>query len=175
MENAYQPELWRDAYVMLGTAAAALIGLLFVVMSIHLDEISNNRVYRIRARNNLFYLFVMVVEATLILIPQPMRVLGIEIAAINVCLLMLHGRNLYTFAYRNRDVGSSGGFQAYTALRFIAGDFLAIAGGVLLIESSNWGLYFITASYVVFLGSVILNAWLIMLGVGQSGKAAKTN
>ncbi len=175
MENGYQPELWRDAYVMLGTAAAALIGLLFVVMSIHLDEISNNRVYRIRARNNLFYLFIMVVEATLVLIPQPMQVLGIEIAAINVCLLMLHGRNLYTFAYKNRDVGSRGGFQAYTALRFIAGDLLGIAAGVLLIESSNWGLYFMTASYIVFLGSVILNAWLIMLGVGQSGKAVKAS
>jgi len=37
MENVYQPELWRDAYVMLGTAAAALIGLLFVVTSLHLE------------------------------------------------------------------------------------------------------------------------------------------
>jgi len=173
MENAYQPELWRDAYVVLGTAAAGLIGLLFVVISIHLDEISNNRVYRIRARNNLFYLFVMVVEATLVLIPQLMRVLGIEIAVVGMCLLMLHGRNLYAFAYKNRDIGSSGGFQAYTALRFIISDLLAIAGGVLLIESSNWGLYVMTASYIVFLGSVILNAWLIMLGVGQSGKTAK--
>ena len=102
MENAYQPELWRDAYVMLGTSAAALIGLLFVVMSIHLDDIVNNRVYRIRVRNNLFYLFVMVVEATLILIPQPAIALGIEYAAINFLLLLLHARNLYVSNTRIR-------------------------------------------------------------------------
>ena len=59
MENVYQPELWRDAYVMLGTAAAALIGLLFVVTSLHLEEIVNNPAYRIRARNNMFYLMVL--------------------------------------------------------------------------------------------------------------------
>ena len=42
MENAYQPELWRDLYVMLGTSSAALVGLLFIVTSFHLDEIVNN-------------------------------------------------------------------------------------------------------------------------------------
>jgi modulator of FtsH protease len=173
MENAYQPELWRDAYVMLGTAAAALIGLLFVVMSLHLDEIVNNPVYRIRARNNTFYLLVMVVEATLILIPQPMAVLGVEMIGISLFLLQLHSRNLYEFAYKNKDVGNRGGFQAYTALRFIACDLLGVAGGVCLVELSNWGLYLITASYVIFLGSVIYNAWLIMLGVGQAGKTTK--
>jgi hypothetical protein len=68
MGNRFHPELWRDAYVMLGTAAAALIGLLFVVTSLHLDEIANNPVYRIRARNNRFYLLTLLVEATLILI-----------------------------------------------------------------------------------------------------------
>ena len=110
MENAYQPELWRDAFVMLGTAAAALIGLFFVVMSLHLDEIANNPVYRVRARNNTFYLLVMVVEATLILIPQPMAVLGVELIAVNLSLLLLHLRNFYTFAYKSKEVGNRGGF-----------------------------------------------------------------
>ena len=175
MENAYQPELWRDAYVMLGTAAAALIGLLFVVMSLHLDEIANNAVYRIRARNNTFYLLVMVVEATLILIPQPMAVLGVELIAINLSLLLLHLRNFYTFAYMSKEVGNRGGFQAYTSLRFITSDLLGIAGGVYLVELSNWGLYLMTASYIIFLGSVVFNAWLIMLGVGQTGRTTKAS
>ena len=39
MENAHLPEAWRDLYVMLGTSSAALIGLLYVVTSLHLDEI----------------------------------------------------------------------------------------------------------------------------------------
>ena len=45
MDHAYQPELWRDLYVMLGTAAAALIGLLFIATSLHLNEIVNNSAF----------------------------------------------------------------------------------------------------------------------------------
>jgi hypothetical protein len=173
MGNGFHAELWRDAYVMLGTAAAALIGLLFVVTSLHLDEIANNPVYRIRARNNSFYLLTLLVEATLILIPQPAAVLGTELAVITLLLLLFHLRNLYLFRYKSKDSGKLGGFQTYTAFRFIASDLIGIAGGVCLAELSNWGLYLTTASYVFFLGSIIMNAWNIMLGIGQAEKAMK--
>ena len=69
MEAAYQPELWRDLYVMLGTSSGALIGLLFVVTSLHLEEIVNNTAYRIRARSNSIFLIITLVEAALILRP----------------------------------------------------------------------------------------------------------
>jgi hypothetical protein len=59
MGDGYRPELWHDAYVMLGTAAAALMGLLFVVTSLHLNEIVNSPVYRLQARNNSFYLLML--------------------------------------------------------------------------------------------------------------------
>jgi hypothetical protein len=35
MEYAYQAELWRDMFVVLGTSSAALIGLLFIATSLH--------------------------------------------------------------------------------------------------------------------------------------------
>ena len=51
MGNVHQPELWRDLYVMLGTSSAALIGLLLVVTSLHLDEIVNKAdIYYFRPR-----------------------------------------------------------------------------------------------------------------------------
>ena len=45
----FQVEMWRDLYVMIGTSSAALIGLLYIVTSLHLNEIVNNVVYRTRA------------------------------------------------------------------------------------------------------------------------------
>jgi hypothetical protein len=33
MENAYQPALWHDFFVVLGSSSAALIGLLFIATS----------------------------------------------------------------------------------------------------------------------------------------------
>jgi hypothetical protein len=71
MENSYRPELWRQLYVMLATSAAALIGLLFIVTSLHLDETTKIPVFRFRARNNMLYLLTMLVVAVLILMPQP--------------------------------------------------------------------------------------------------------
>ena len=69
MEHDYRPELWHDLYVMLGSSSAALIGLLFVATSLHLKEIVNNRIFRLRTRINYIYLIITVVEAALILTP----------------------------------------------------------------------------------------------------------
>ena len=173
MANGYQPELWRDVFVMLGTAAAALIGLLFIATSLHLEEIVKNQMYRIRARNNLFYLWIMLVQAALVLIPQPMAALGIELTVIVVFLLFLHIKNFYLFLYKNKEMGVRGGFQIYTTLRFITSDLLGLAGAAFLVALSNWGMYLITASYLIFIGSVIYSAWLIMLGVGQAETVRK--
>ena len=173
MANGYQPELWRDVFVMLGTAAAALIGLLFIATSLHLEEIVKNQMYRIRARNNLFYLWIMFVQAALVLIPQPMAALGIELTVIVVFLLLLHIKNFYVFLYKNKEMGARGGFQIYTTLRFITSDLLGLAGATFLVALSNWGMYLITASYLIFIGSVIYSAWLIMLGVGQAETVRK--
>ena len=42
MESAEPIQVWHDLYVMLGTSSAALLGLIFVATSLHLDEIVNN-------------------------------------------------------------------------------------------------------------------------------------
>ncbi len=171
--ESIQPELWRDLYVMLGTSAAALVGLLFVVTSLHLDEIVSNAPYRIRARNNIFYLVIMVVEAALVLTPQPMTVLGAEFLVICGALLVFHLRTMYRFHFKDKTLGRSGGFLLFPAIRFVTTDLVGIAGAVALIARSAWGIYLITACYIMFLVSVVLNAWTIMLGIGVSEKKAR--
>jgi|HubBroStandDraft_3_1064219.scaffolds.fasta_scaffold430209_2 hypothetical protein len=39
MESTYKPELWHDLFVVIGGAGGGLVGLLFVVMSLHLGKI----------------------------------------------------------------------------------------------------------------------------------------
>ena len=65
---------WHDLYVMLGTSSAALIGLLFVATSLHLGEVVSNPGFRVRSYNQTVYLLTLVVEAVLILVPQPVTV-----------------------------------------------------------------------------------------------------
>jgi hypothetical protein len=173
METVYRPELWRDLYVMLGTSAAALLGLLYVVTSLHLDEIVNNTAYRMRARSNSIFLIIMLAEAALILTPQPMALLGLELAAISLFGWSFPIRNSYQFYYKDCDFGRRGGLSPYRALAFHGSFLFSFAGGVCLIESLNWGMYLVTASYIVLIIAVAMNAWAIMLGVGQDEKLTK--
>jgi len=66
-------DAWHDLYVMLGTSSAALIGLLFIATSMHLGEVVSNPGFRVRSYNQTLYLLTLLVEAVLILVPQPVR------------------------------------------------------------------------------------------------------
>jgi len=119
MENAHQLEQWRDLYVMLGTSSAALIGLLFVVMSLHLDGIMKNPVFYNRAHNITHHLLTTLVEAALILTPQPMTVLGAELVALNLFGLRLPLRFFHESFYKNKALGKR-------ATRYIAGSSISV-------------------------------------------------
>jgi len=174
MENAHQLEQWRDLYVMLGTSSAALIGLLFVVMSLHLEGIMKNPVFYNRAHNITHHLLTTLVEAALILTPQPMTVLGAELVALNLFGLRLPLRFFHESFYKNKALGKRGSYSLYRGFINIGAYLLGIAGGASFIALSNWGLYLVTVSYVAFLVSGVLNAWTIMFGIGQT-EMAKAN
>jgi hypothetical protein len=175
MDHAYQPELWRDLYVMLGTSAAALIGLLFIATSLHLNEIVNNSGFHTRAYNQTIYLMLLLLEAVLILMPLSPRALGLWLIAINLFGLSFPTRNTYRFFYKNKEMAGSAGWIIARAIRYFVGFLVGVAGGICLIEQSNWSLYIVTASYFLLLASVILNAWAIMLGVGRSKPTARAS
>ena len=84
MSQSYGPELWRDLFVMLGSSATALLGLLFVVLTIHLQTVKEDLDFRLRTRNNSYHLLNVFILSALTLAPQPAVWLGIEVAL--VCL-----------------------------------------------------------------------------------------
>src|SRR5256885_8632469 len=47
--DIYKPEQWHDFFLMVGSGAAALAGLVFVAMSINLDAIVQDATHRYRA------------------------------------------------------------------------------------------------------------------------------
>jgi hypothetical protein len=173
MENAYQPELWRDLYVMLGTSSAALVGLLFIVTSFHLEEIVNNPAFRLRARYNTIFLLTTLVDAGVILAPQPMVVLGAELVAINLYGLSIPLSNFYQIFYKNRETAHRGGFSIYRAITYAVAYLLGIAGGAVLIQHWYWGLHLVAVSYFTILITVVMNSWSIMSRVGQAEKLKK--
>jgi hypothetical protein len=166
MSSAPLAAEWRELYGMLGTSSAALIGLLFVATSLHLAEISNEEVFRLRAEYTTLILVSTLLDATAILVPQPMRVLGVMLLAVNLWglsfPLTLLSRALKIPGSRGR-----GGFSVHRAEFFIAGYCLGIVGAGAVAAGREWGMYGVTMSYASLLIASIWNGWMIMQGIGR--------
>jgi hypothetical protein len=174
MEHTFQSELWRELYLMLGTSAAALVGLLFIVASLHLDDIVKNPAFRLRARNNTLHLVVIFIESMLLLTPQPVTTLGIAITVINLFCLQFPVRFAFKFFFKDRETGRTGGWSKYRSISYIAGYLLGVAGGAIMtVGPATIGLYLVTASCGLLLVLVVSNAWSIMLGIGLAENQTK--
>jgi hypothetical protein len=163
-------EPWRELYVMLGTSSAALLGLFYVAASLHLDELTRNTIYRTRAYTNTLYLIITIVESVCVLMPQPPLALGTELIAVNLVGITINLTNTLRFtvyAERRR----RGGFSFKRVATFQSSFVLGIAAGACLMKGLGLGLYVATAGYVLLFVGVALNAWAIMLGVGEADAA----
>jgi modulator of FtsH protease len=159
MENAYRPEAWHDLYIMLGGSSAALTGLFFVAMSIHLNEILRAPLLRVFARNNTIAMMESLVRAAFILMPQDHRLLAAE-------LIVVHGFGLAMAL--NVVLRSSGNAPRTRTLRAGAiglSSLLGIAGALSLILHWGGGMYVVTAAYLIFLCLVTSSAWALMTRV----------
>ncbi len=84
---------WRDYFVMVGGGAAALTGLVFVAMTLHLDDITNDPVHRHRARTILAGLTAVFIRCALVLMGgQDRRAIAIELIGVLVVVEVI----LYT-------------------------------------------------------------------------------
>jgi hypothetical protein len=160
------PDTWHELYVMLGTSSAALVGLLFVAASLHVSEIANDELFRLRVQYTTLILFSTLLLATAILIPQPQRILGAELLLINAWGLSfpitLLRRVLKISGARGR-----GGFSTRRGAHFIMSYAVGLAGSAAVIAGYEWGMYVVTLAYANCLLASIWNAWMIMLGIGQ--------
>lgn len=159
---------WHDLYVMLGTSSAALVGLLFVATSLHLGEVASNPAFRVRAYHLTLYLLTLVVEAVIVLVPQPVPILGVELFALNLVGLMLPLSTTYTYVYKRPDASHRGGVKMSGVVALTLGYLLGMAGGISLIKDNPWGMYIVTVSYTALLVTVVLRTWSILLGIEQA-------
>jgi len=127
----------------------------------------SNPGFRVRSYNQTLYLLTLLVEAVLVLIPQPVPFLGAELVVLNVVGLWFPISTSYTFLYKHRDNSHRGGMKMSRAIPFSVAYLLGIAGGIALIQGSYWGMYVVTISYTMLLVTVVLGTWSIMLGLEQ--------
>lgn len=154
MTFAYETEAWREVYLMLGGAVAALAGLLFVAISIKIDVIRELPQWRTRAFGNTFAFVGLLIEATLVMLPQESSWLGAELILVNLFLLFFVPVRALV------DLRRQG--MPSPMLRLASGMIafaLGAAGGASLLAGVGGGMYLVTIAFLTIVWLGVLNAW----------------
>ena len=160
---------WHDFYLMVGTAAATLIGLLFVSLSLNAAEITRGHNADLRAlAAHTFGNFISVLMfAVVFLIPdQVPRGLGLPLLGIGAYGLYSTLQHLLETRRTRSRIWRKGGVAlrfAVPVLCFTA--LLIIAVWVLLGRTDV--LYWLVSVMILLLVTASLNAWDLLLGLRQ--------
>ena len=162
----YDPALWRDYFVMVGGGSAALTGLVFVAMTLHLTDIVNHPVHRHRARTILTGLTAVFLRCGLVLMGgQTQKAVAVELFAVLLVVDLILYRSIRE-AIQAADQG--------VILRTL-GSFACLlteqAGAVILFVGPVWGLYVVGVGMMASFVFMVTGAWLLLVGVGSASRA----
>jgi len=162
----YQPALWHDYFAVVGTGAAALTGLVFVAMTLHLDDITRDPVHRHRARTILTGLTAVFIRCALVLMGgQNGQAIAIEIIGVLVIVEVILYNSIRQ-AIRNADNG-----VLWRTIGSFACLVLEQIGAVILFTGNAAGLYVVGLGMMSSFIFMVTGAWLLLVGVGATEAA----
>ena len=171
MNPAYDPGAWHDFGVALVGATAALLGLIFVVVSIHLRAVADDAVLRRRAEILLGLLATMLAVSAALLIPgQSRESLAIELMALALLYVVLSSTATFSATH------SPQGVTPDRLARFVLGELsagLVFAGGLGLLLHALGGAYLVGAGVVLGVLSAMLAIWTLFIGLGIEQQEAE--
>ena len=156
----YDPSIWHDYFVLVGGGSAALTGLVFVAMTLHLETIANHPVHRHRARTILTGLTAVFIRCALVLMGgQNGRAVAVELFSVLVvveAILYRSTRDAFMAADRGVLLRAIGSFACLVTEQ---------AGAVILFLGAAWGLYIVGVGMMASFIFMVTGAWLLLVGV----------
>jgi len=158
-------EGWHDFYIMVGTAAATLKGLLFVSLSLNADVVlqKENADLRVLAAQTFTNFICVLMFAMLFLIPlQGPHGLGIPLFGIGMVGLYTSIRRFLDIRkYRARAWGPSG--LAWHFVFPIACFLASLLVAISVLTGSTSGLYWLISVMIVLIWDASIDAWDLLL------------
>lgn len=155
------PELveWREFFVTTATVAGALIGLLFIAVSLHLPVFNDERYedLRLDARSILLGYVIALSLSLFPLIPQALASLGREVLLVFVFIAVASARSAPRL-FRSGGVYGMRNRWFRIAL-LVTGLGTTLAGGVALLSGQTWALELLGASVIVLIVVSVLRTW----------------
>ena len=161
---------WHDYFLVVGGGAAALTGLVFVAMTLHLEEITKDPVHRHRARTILTGLTAVFIRCSLALMGgQSGQAIAIELIGVLLVVEVI----LYSSI---RQAASSADPWVF---RRTVGSFACLvieqAGALVLFFGNTYGLYAVGIGMMSSFIFMVTGAWLLLVGVGSQEVASATS
>ena len=158
MESMYHPKDWHEAYAILASSGAVMAGLIIVATAVRADQILSSLHWRLRARNSTLSMITIMIGSNLVLLPQDVIVLGVELIVFNLaCACLLPGPVIVN-ELRKRE-----GLSIRVPVLVVFFYLLAAAGGVSLIVHWGGGLYLPMAAYSAYLLSAVATAFALLM------------
>jgi hypothetical protein len=162
-------ERWHDFYLMAGTAAVTLAGLLFVALSLHLDrfvERTHEHLLALSRVTLLSFTFVLFASLFMLVPPQGARQTALMIAATGVGGLSFTIR--LTRAARHHDeAGFSRGQMRRRITVPIVAYFLMLLTAVGLWLGVGEALYMMTGAVSMILGNAAGTSWELLVQIAR--------
>ena len=160
--DIYKPELWNSFFLLVGTGAVTLTGLVFVALSLNLKVIAVDITHRYRAIGTLTGLGAVFMRCALVLMgDQGHRAIGVELLVVAFVAAVVYVAG-YIRAYRSGNSPSLYRTVSGTALYLVE-----MIGATILILGSISGLYIAAIALVANTCYMITGAWLLVVGVSQ--------
>lgn len=163
---------WHDFFLMVGGGAAALTGLVFVAMSLHLDQIALNAAHRHRARTVLTGLTAVFIRCALILMAGQSP----QMVALDVILVLLAVEFVLYRSIRQATAASAVPDPAlvWRTIGSFACLVLEQIGAIVLFAGDARGLYVVSIGMMASFIFMVSGAWLLIVGVRREEAAQTT-
>jgi modulator of FtsH protease len=162
--TSFRPGQWHDFFLLMGTGAVTLTGLVFVAMSLNLKEIAFDATHRYRAINALTGLALVFMRCALVLMgAQNHQAIGAELFIVSGISLAAFARGYATA------ISTSNGLRLS---RIVGGSLVHLVemfGAALFLFGHLFGLYIAAVAIVTNTCYMITAAWLLVIGAVDRG------
>jgi hypothetical protein len=161
---AYNPADWSTFFSAEVGASAALVGLLFVAVSINLAQIIKMRQLVARSAKALFALMGILLASTLCIAPvQAVTLLGGELAGLGVVVWIATTLSEVAASRKNSYIKKKERVLQVVLTQLSA--LPLIAGGLSLLIGFGGGLYWLEAATMFSFVAALIDAWVLLIEI----------